>query len=105
LTAAGLVTLYKMTGCNQIDFGNQVSFVEATILDPATGALSVNNPLIINQDQTVTGKDFITPVTPTLLANAVGGIWFRSNALTVTLAGDANGCVNGDGGSIFGQFA
>jgi hypothetical protein len=23
----------------------------------------------------------------------------------VTLAGDTNGCINGDGGSIFGQFA
>jgi hypothetical protein len=105
LTAAGLATPYKMTGCNQIDFGNQGSFVEATILDPATGALSVYNPLIINQDQAVAGKDFITPVTPTLPANAVVGIWFGSNALTVTLAGDTNGCVNGDGVSVFGQFA
>jgi hypothetical protein len=105
LTAAGLASPYKMTGCNQIDFGNQGSFVEATILDPATGALQVYNPLIINQDQAVAGKDFITPVTPTLPANAVVGIWFGSNGLTVTLAGDTNGCVNGDGGSIFGQFA
>jgi hypothetical protein len=105
LTAAGLATPYTMTGCNQINFANQGSFLEATILDPATGALSVYNPLIINQDQAVAGKDFITPVTPTLPANAVVGIWFGSNALTVTLAGDTNGCVNGDGNSIFGQFA
>jgi hypothetical protein len=105
LTAAGLATPYKMTGCNQIDFNNQGSFVEATILDPATGALQVYNPLIINQDQDVAGKDFITPLTPTLPANAVVGLWFGSNALTVTLAGDTNGCVNGDGNSIFGQFA
>jgi hypothetical protein len=105
LTAAGLATPYKMTGCNQIDSSNQGSFVEATILDPATGALSVYNPLIINQDQAVAGKDFIKPVTPTLPANAVVGIWFGSNALTVTLAGDTKGCVNGDGNSIFGQFA
>jgi hypothetical protein len=100
LTAAGLATLYKMTGCNQIDFSNNGSFVEATILDPATGTLQVYNPLGINQDQAVDGKDFITPVTPTLPANAVVGIWFGSNAVTVTLAGDTNGCINGNGGSI-----
>jgi len=105
LTAAGLATPYKMTGCNQIDFANQGSFVEATILDPATGALQVYNPLVINQGNAVAGKDFITPVMPTLPANAVVGIWFGSNAVTVTLAGDTNGCVNGLGDSVLGQFA
>lgn len=105
LTAAGLATPYKMAGCNQLEFANNASFVEATILDPATGALQVYNPLIINQDQAVEGKDFIKPVTPTLPANAVVGIWFGSNAVTVTLAGDTNGCVNGDGNSVLGQFA
>jgi hypothetical protein len=44
LTAADLATPYKMTGCNQIDFSNNGSFVEATILDPATGTLQVYNP-------------------------------------------------------------
>jgi len=105
LTAAGLATPYKVTGCNQIDFDNQGNFVEAAILDPATGAVQIYHPLIINANQTVEGTDFITPVTPTLPANAVVGIWFGSNANTVTLTGSTNGCVNGLGGSIFGQFA
>jgi hypothetical protein len=51
------------------------------------------------------GKGFIAPVVPTLPANAVVGIWFGSNAQTVTLTGTTQGCVNGLGGSIFGQFA
>lgn len=94
-----------MTGCNQLEFSNQGSFVEAAILDPATGNLSIYNPLVINQDQNVEGVDFLTPVVPTLPENAVVGIFFGSNGLTLSLAGDTNGCVNGDGNSIFGQFA
>jgi len=105
LTAAGLATPYQMTGCDQINFANQGSFVEAAILDPATGALSIYHPLIINQDNAVAGVDFITPVTPTLPADAVVGLWFGSNGLSVTLAGDNTTCVNGYGNSIFGKFA
>ena len=104
LTAQGLATPYTMTGCNQIDFSDQGCFVEATILDPATGKLSIYNPLVVNQGA-VAGVDFIAPVVPTLPANAVVGIWFGSNALTLTLTGSLDTCVNGDGNSIFGQFA
>lgn len=105
LTAAGLASVYKVTGCNQIDFSNQGTFVEATILDPATGTLSVYHPLVINQDNNVAGTDFIPPVVPTLPANAVVGIWFGSNANTIQLVGTTQDCVNGLGNSIFGQFA
>jgi hypothetical protein len=89
----------------KIDFSNQGSFVEAAIIDTDTGAITIYNPLIINQDNVVVGVDFITPVVPTLPANNVVGIWFGSNANTITLAGSTNGCVNGLGGSVFGQFA
>jgi hypothetical protein len=44
-------------------------------------------------------------VVPTLPANNVVGIWFGSNANTITLTGSTNGCVNGLPGSVFGQFA
>jgi hypothetical protein len=44
-------------------------------------------------------------VVPTIAAGAVVGIWLGSNANTITLVGDTNGCVNGLGGSVFGQFA
>ncbi|PMD51961.1 uncharacterized protein K444DRAFT_574847 [Hyaloscypha bicolor E] len=104
LTAQGLATPYKMSGCNQLDFANQGSFVEAAILNPATGAISIYSPLVINNGMQV-GNGFIAPVVPTLPANAVVGIWFGSNAQTVTLTGSTTGCVNGLGGSIFGQFA
>jgi hypothetical protein len=40
-----------------------------------------------------------------LPANNVVGIWFGSNANTITLTGTTNGCVNGLDGSVFGQFA
>lgn len=105
LTAAGLATPYKVTGCNQIDFANQGTFVEAAILDPATGAIQIYHPLVINQDNNKVGVDFIAPITPTLPANAVVGIWFGSNAQTVQLVGTTQGCVNGLGNSLFGQFA
>jgi hypothetical protein len=44
-------------------------------------------------------------VVPTLPANAVVGLWFGSNAVTLTLTGSTNGCVNGLPGSVFGQVA
>ncbi len=105
LTAEGLATPYTMTGCNQIDFSDEGCFVEAAILDPATGDISIYNPLVINQDQNRAGVDFIRPVVPTLPDNAVVGIWFGSNAMTLTLTGSTDTCVNGDGNSVFGQFA
>jgi hypothetical protein len=105
LTAAGLASVYKVTGCNQIDFANQGTFVEAAILDPATGAIQIYHPLVINQDKNVAGVDFVTPSVPTLPANAVVGIWFGSNANTIQLLGTTQGCVNGLGNSVFGQFA
>jgi len=62
---------------------------------------------VINANATVPNVDFIPPVVPTLPANAIVGIFYGSNAVTLTLTGDTAGgnCVNGDGNSIFGQFA
>ncbi|KIK79162.1 hypothetical protein PAXRUDRAFT_834231 [Paxillus rubicundulus Ve08.2h10] len=48
LTAQGLATPYELTGCNQLDFSDQGVFVEAAILDPATGSIQIYNPLVIN---------------------------------------------------------
>ncbi|KAJ1566248.1 hypothetical protein HK405_010563, partial [Cladochytrium tenue] len=83
------------------------TFAECTIIDTATGALSVYSPLLINQNQA-----HITPVTPTLTATSVVGCWFGTNGVTTTLADTTNGqtlaganCVNGAPNSIFGQFA
>jgi hypothetical protein len=49
LSAKGLATPYTVTGCNQIDFSNQGSFVEAAIFDPATNQISVYHPLVVNR--------------------------------------------------------
>jgi hypothetical protein len=55
LTAAGLATPYQLVATNKGDGpcneanADQSAFVEATILDPATGALSVYRPLVVDQ--------------------------------------------------------
>jgi hypothetical protein len=162
LTAQGLATPYVLTGCNQLDFANQGVFVEAAILDPATGSIQIYNPLVINAGMTPVGNGtgasttgagttptstgstsagatttpatdassvasstiassqatatmvarqaasagfYVPPIVPTLPNNAVVGIWFGSNAVSVTLTGSTGGCVNGLGDSLFGQFA
>lgn len=102
LTAKGLATPYTVTGCNQLDFSNQGSFVEAAIYDPATSHITVYHPLVVNQGA-VEGTDFIKPIPATVPAGATVGIWFGSNALTLKLAGATNGCVDGLGNSLFGQ--
>ncbi|OJA15442.1 hypothetical protein AZE42_02214 [Rhizopogon vesiculosus] len=176
LTAQGLATPYELTGCNQFDFADQGVFVEAAIIDPATGQIQIYNPLVINAGMTAVGTNssssssattstssaktsnsntgvmtmpsspassasgsqtnksqnattsttssagtkvtpvarttatqgagfFVPPIVPTLPANAVVGLWFGSNAQTVTLTGDIATCVNGLGNSVFGQYA
>ncbi len=62
LSAQGLATPYQLTGtngaspaasgCNMANAANLGAFVQATILDPATGKLSVYEPLVITQGTT-----------------------------------------------------
>ena len=112
LTATGLSTPYQLSAtdpaggpCNEGN-PNQSAFVEASIIDPATGAVSVYRPLVTDKGTPAAAA----PVVPTLPANAVVGIWFGFNGTTLTLQ-NANGslnqgnCVNGSRGSLFGQFA
>jgi hypothetical protein len=113
LTAQSLATPYRLdSGDGQRDSGggqdcseadpDTSAFVQATIFDPATGRLSVYNPLVVTGDD----DPAAAPVVPTLPADAVVGIWFGFNGDNLTLQGGANGnCVNGPDGSIFGQFA
>jgi len=107
LTAAGLATPYRLKAtdrdggrCHEANV-NQSAFVEATILNPATGALSTYHPLVIDD-----GTSPAAPVVvPTLPAQAVVGVWFgfQGDVLTLrTTSGD--GCVDGLRGSPFGQF-
>ena len=117
LTAAGLATPYQLTGpggmtaaqsgCTMTNFANLGAFVQATILNPATGALSVYEPLVITQGTTPAAP----PVMPTLPPNAVVTIDFGFNGTNLTQVGAtptalAQGrCVNGLNGSIFGQVS
>jgi len=117
LTAQGLATPFQLTGtdgatpaasgCNMVNNGNLGAFVQATILNPATGALSVYEPLVITQGTTPAA----VPVVPTLPANAIVTIDFGFNGTNLTQVGAtpnalAQGrCVNGLGGSIFGQVS
>jgi hypothetical protein len=117
LTAAGLATPYQLTGvngmtpqasgCTMANSGNLGAFVQATILNPATGALSVYEPLVITQGTTPAA----VPVVPTLPAGAIVTIDFGFNGTNLTQVGATptaltqGHCVNGLNGSIFGQVS
>lgn len=130
LSAQGLATPYQLTATNQADGpcneanAGQSAFVQADILDPATGQITAYEPLVVDQGT----QAAVAPTAVKLPANAVVGIWFGFNATNLTLQrnarsggrdgrgirvnaqmftrGGANGnCVNGTPGSPFGQFA
>ena len=117
LSAQGLATPYQLTGpdgmtparsgCEMSNGARLGAFVQATILDPATGALSVYEPLVITK-----GTRPDTPGAklnrPALPADAVVTIDFGFNGTSLVLVGatpttlaDAR-CVSGAAGSAFG---
>jgi hypothetical protein len=107
LTAQGLATPYQLVATNRRQGQcreanvNQSAFVEATIIEPATGALSIYRPLVIDRGT----QPGALPVMPKLPAGSVVGLWFGFQGTTLTLRGATGGCVNGLPGSPFGQFA
>ncbi|HET9256498.1 MAG TPA: hypothetical protein VFO16_15050 [Pseudonocardiaceae bacterium] len=107
LSAQGLATPYQLVATNRRNGPcrenniNQSAFVEATIIDPATGALAVYRPLVIDQGT----QPGAPPVVPKLTPGSVVGLWFGFQGTTLRLAGASGGCVNGLPGSPFGQFA
>ncbi len=110
LTAQGLATPYQLKAtdsghCNEAN-RMQAAFVQAAVIDPTTGKISIYNPLVINED----GKPAAAPVVPVLPQGAVVGIWFGFNGNVLTLEDSENSlqdgnCVNGVGDSVFGQFS
>ncbi|HEY1271352.1 MAG TPA: hypothetical protein VGF08_05185 [Terriglobales bacterium] len=112
LTAQGLATPYQLVAtdtaqgeCHETNT-DQSAFVQAAILDPATGQISIYNPLVIDQN-TVPA---IAPVVPVLPSNAIVALWFGYNGDTLTLQSDPGvldsaNCVNGLPGSTFGQYS
>ena len=117
LTAQGLSTPYQLTGtngqspaasgCNMANFANLGAFVQATILNPATGALSVYEPLVMTQGT----QPAAAPVVPALPAGAVVTVDVGFNGTNLTQVGatpnalQQGHCVNGQNGSIFGQVS
>jgi hypothetical protein len=112
LSAQGLATPYQLAAtdpangpCNESNKA-QAAFVQGAVINPATGQISIYNPLVIDQGT----QPAATPVVPKLPVNAIVALWFGSNGNTLTLQG-MNGslfqgsCVNGVRGSIFGQFS
>jgi hypothetical protein len=120
LTAAGLATPYRFTAtdpaagpCHESN-SDQSAFVEAAIIDPARGAVSIYHPLVIDDGT----RPAIAPLPPQLPRGAVVGIWFGFQADTLTLRhrhvrqgvmrlrfDSRDSCVNGSPGSLFTQFA
>jgi hypothetical protein len=117
LSAQGLATPYQLTGpdgmtpaqsgCTMANAANLGAFVQATILNPQTGALYVYNPLVITQGTTAA----VAPTVPTLPRNAVVTIDFGFNGTDLTQVGatanalQQGNCVNGQAGSVFGQVS
>lgn len=107
LTAQGLATPYQLVATNRRNGAchetnaNQSAFVEATIINPATGALAIYRPLVVDRGT----QPAVPPIVPRLPAGSVVGLWFGFQGNTLTLSGAMEGCVNGLPGSPFGQFA
>jgi hypothetical protein len=117
LSATGLSTPWQLegpagmtpaqSGCTMANAAALGAFVQATILNPSTGALSVYEPLVITQGTTPA----VAPVVPTLPAGAIVTIDVGFNGTDLTQVGAtptalAQGhCVNGLNGSDFGQVS
>ena len=108
LTAEGLATPFVLSGfggqaCHEAD-PNTAAFAQGIVLDPATGHVSVYDPLVIDKGT----QPAVDPAVPTLPANAVVALWFGFNGNVLALGGDgvqAGSCVNGTDTSPFGQFS
>ena len=116
LSARGLATPYQLTGpggttpaasgCTMANAANLGAFVQATILNPRTGALSVYNPLVVTQGT----MPAVPPVVPKLPRHAIVTIDFGFNGTDLTQVGATpnalaqGNCVNGLG-SDFGQVS
>ncbi|MBV9452063.1 MAG: hypothetical protein JO345_39870, partial [Streptosporangiaceae bacterium] len=117
LTAKGLATPYQLTGlagtspaasgCQMINSINLGAFVQATILDPDTGALSVYDPLVV----TAGTRPAVAPVVPKLPRHAIVTIDIGFNGTVLRQAGatptalQQGNCTDGEPGSPFGQVS
>jgi hypothetical protein len=117
LSAQGLATPYLLTGpggmspgqsgCEMTNATALGAFVQATILDPATGKLWVYDPLVITKGTTPA----VQPSVPDIPADAVVTVDFGFNGTGLFQVGATptalkqGNCMNGRPGSIFGQVS
>jgi hypothetical protein len=117
LSAQGLAAPYQLegpagmtpqqSGCTMANAANLGAFVQATILDPATGKLSTYEPLVITKGTQPAAK----PVVPALPQGAVVTVDFGFNGNTLNLVGASGNtlrqanAVTGLGNSPFGQVS
>jgi hypothetical protein len=106
LSADGLATAWQLAGgsagtCRESN-PDDSAFVEAAILDPATGQVSVYDPLVVDRGS----RPAIVPTKPALPAGAVVGVWVGFNGNDLTLRGPgSDSCISGVEDSDFGQNA
>jgi hypothetical protein len=112
LTAEGLATPFQLTAtdptagdCHEANKA-QSAFVQAAVLDPATGQIAIYNPLVVDRNDTPA----VPPVVPVIPRGAIVALWFGYNGDALTLQGNSGvlegaNCVNGADGAPFGQFA
>src|SRR5262245_35104540 len=106
LSAKGLATPYELLGPCHESNPDTAAFVQGTVIDPATGNVSVYDPLVVDRGR----RPAVPPVKPKLPAGAAVGLWFGFNGDTLKLRGTgdsltAGKCVTGLHKSAFGQFA
>src|SRR5579863_5163479 len=112
LTAHGLATPFQLVATNPANGPchesnpAQAAFVQGAVIDPVSGAISIYNPLVIDQG----AQPAVQPTTPTLPSGGIVALWFGFNGNNLTLQAvnaslKSGTCVNGTNGSIFGQFA
>jgi hypothetical protein len=115
LTAVGLATSYQLTAtipaegeCHETNTASS-AFVQAAILDPATGQISIYNPLVV--DKGSAPAPGAAPIPPSLPDNAVVALWFGFNGDNLVQQGasagvlESSSCVNGLPNNVFGQFS
>ena len=110
LTAQGLATPFQLTAtdpnqgpCNEAN-PNQAVFVQGAVIDPATGQISIYNPLVIDKGT----RPAKAPVVPKFPNRDIVALWGGGNDSVTTLQDtqgslQAGNCVNGVNGSPFGQ--
>ena len=112
LTAQGLATPYQLVAtvpnngpCNEAN-AMQAAFVQGAVFNPATGQISVYDPLVIDKGT----QAAVAPVVPQLPQGAIVALWFGFNGNNLTLKNMQGSlrtgrCVNGADGGVFAQFA